>query len=232
MHITIISVIIGFMLAVQYNTIQSTETVESTDLWSVRQQLSDEKKQYSDLLKGISDANAIVRKYEEEEYTSPEMILADTVKQLQQQIGIESVEGPGLELIISPSKEAIAFGLELEEIPPLLLFRLVNDIYHYDGLYIEIDGQRLHYNSAIRDINGHTTINGVPISKTNCKIKIIGDNEEDVKKLYNYLSASSFTDEFYIDNLTLTIEEPKQSLTIQGSDVQVKTEYLQETKGD
>lgn len=232
MHITIISIIIGFMLAVQYNTVQNTEKVESTDLWSIRQQLSDEKKQYSNLLSEISDANAVVRKYEEEEYTNPELILSETLKELQQQVGIEAVRGPGLELKISTSSEAMALGVELKEIPPLLLIRLVNDIYRYNGLYIEINGQRLHYNSAIRDINGRTTINGVPISKTNITIKIIGDNEEDINRLYNYLLASSFTDEFYIDNLMLEINEPKQSVTIGSSDVLVKTEYLQETKGD
>ena len=232
MHITIISIIIGFMLAVQFNTVRNTEKVESTDLWSIRQQLSDEKKQYSNLLSEISDANAVVRKYEEEEYTNPELILSETLKELQQQVGIEAVRGPGLELKISSSSEAMALGVELKEIPPLLLIRLVNGIYRYNGLYIEINGQRMHYNSAIRDINGRTTINGVPISKTNFTVKIIGDNEEDINRLYNYLLASSFTDEFYIDNLMLEINEPKQSVTIGSSDVLVKTEYLQETKGD
>lgn len=232
MHITIISIIIGFMLAVQYNTVQNTEKLESTDLWSIRQQLSDEKKQYSNLLSEISDTNAVIQKYEEEDYMNPELILADTLKKLQEQAGIEAVEGPGLELKISASTEAIALGLELMEIPPLLLIRLVNDIYRYDGLYIEIDGQRIHYHSAIRDINGRTTINGVPISKSDVTIKIVGDNEEDIQKLYNYLLASSFQDEFYIDNLMLEIEEPKQSVMIDGSDVLVKTKYLQEVKGD
>lgn len=232
MHITIISIIIGFMLAIQYKAVQNTEKLESTDLWSIRQQLSDEKKQYSNLLREISEANGVIQKYEEVEFTNPEMILSDTLKELKQQAGLEEVRGPGLELNISTSAEAIALGLELKEIPPLLLIRLVNDIYRYNGLYIEIDGQRMHYNSAIRDINGRTTINGVPISKSDLTIKIIGDDERDIKKLYNYLLASSFTDEFYIDNLMLEIEEPKPSLTIDGSDVLVKTEYLQEAKGD
>lgn len=231
-HITIISIIIGFMLAVQYNTVQNTEKIESTDLWTIRQQLSDEKKQYSNLLTEISDANMVVRKYEEEEYTSPEMILSDTLGKLQQQIGLATVYGPGLELKVSVSPEAQALGLELKEIPPLLLIRLVNDIYRYNGLYIEIDGQRIHYNSAIRDINGRTTINGIPVSKSDFTIKVVGDDEGDINRLYNYLLASSFTDEFYIDNLTLQIEEPKQSVTINGSDISVKTEYLQEAKGD
>jgi len=232
MHITIISIIIGFMLAVQYKTVQNTEKLESTDLWTIRQQLSDEKNQYSHLLKEISEANGVIQKYEEEEHASPEIILSETLTELKQQIGTEAVEGPGLELKISPSAEAIAFGFEIKEIPPLLLIRLVNDIYRYNGLYIEIDGQRIHYNSAIRDINGRTTINGVPISNNDSTIKIIGDDEEDINRLYNYLLASSFTDEFYIDNLTLEIEEPKQSVKISSSNVQVKTEYLQETKGD
>ena len=232
LHITIISTIIGFMLAVQYNTVQNTEKVETTDIWEIRQQLSEEKKQYSELLEEIRKANAIVRQYEEEEISNPELILAETVEGLRKQIGIETVEGPGLEIEITPSEEAITLGYEINEIPPLLLIRLVNDIYRYNGKYIEIDGQRLGIYSAIRDINGRTTINGVAINKDNCVIKIVGQAEEDVQKLYNYLLSSTFMDEFYIDNLSLKINEPQSLVSVKGSDFNVITDHLQEVKGE
>lgn len=232
LHITIISMIIGFMLAVQYNTVQNTEKVVSTDIWEIRQQLSEEKKQYSVLLDEISEANTIVRQYEEDEITNPELILAETVEGLRKQIGTGAVEGPGLEIVISPSEEAVALGYELNEIPPLLLIRLVNDIYRYNGKYIEIDGQRLGINTAIRDINGRTTINGIPINKDYCVIKIVGQAEEDIQKLYNYLLSSTFMDEFYIDDLALKINEPKSLVNVKGSDITVITDYLQEDKGE
>lgn len=232
LHITIISIIIGFMLSVQYNTVQNIEKVESTDLWEIREQLSEEKKHYSQLLNEISSANLIIRQYEAEEYANPETILSDTLTGLREKVGMNEVEGPGLEMVINPSAEAIAFGLEIKEIPPLLLIRLVNDIYRHHGLYIEIDGQRVHYKSAIRDINGKTTVNGIPVSNVNNKIKVIGNNEEAVEKLYNYLLSSSYMDEFYIDNFSLEISKPQQSVAIVGSDIQVNTKYLQEGKGD
>ena len=65
-HITIISFIIGFMLAVQYNTVQNPEKQETIDVWEIRQDLSDEQKRHSQLLTEIRQAQDTVSKYEVE----------------------------------------------------------------------------------------------------------------------------------------------------------------------
>lgn len=231
-HITMISVIIGFMLAVQYNTVQSPAQKETTDVWEIRQQLAEEKRLHSQLLSSLREANDTIQQYENAESTNPELILSSTVDEMRKQLGIESVEGAGFTIHIRPSEEAIAYGYEIKEISPSLLIRLVNDIYRYKGQYVEIDGQRLTYASAIRDINGQTTVNGSPISRTDCIINVISTSEKDATKLYNHLLSSSFMDEFYIDNFSLTIEEPKQQMTISGASVQVDTLHLQEQKGE
>lgn len=43
-RITIISFIVGLMIAVQYNTIQKPESRDTRDIWEIRQELSEEKK--------------------------------------------------------------------------------------------------------------------------------------------------------------------------------------------
>ena len=177
-HITIISFIIGFMLAVQYNTVQNPEKQETVDVWEIRQDLSDEQKRHSQLLTEIRQAKDTVRKYEDEELDNPEAILAQTVSQLKEVAGVKRVTGPGIVLTISPSLEAMEFGYEINEIPPSLLIRLVNDIYRYKGHYVEIGGQRLIHSSAIRDINGKTTVGSVPLGKTAIEIKVITATEE------------------------------------------------------
>ncbi len=99
--------------------------------------------------------------------------------------------------------ELVQSGFPIKPISPELLYRLVNEINRFDGLYIEIDGQRIVHTTAIRDINGATTVNGIPISETNVEIKIITESFEKAEKLNNYLNVSSFKDAFYIDNLNL-----------------------------
>lgn len=219
------------MLAVQFNTTQSPESEMNADVWEIRQQLSDEKKLYSEYLQSLREANEKIAQYENSDVDSPEAILKQTLLQLQQQIGLEAVTGPGLEIVIQPSEEAKALGLEITDIPPSLLIRLVNDIYRYNGLYIEIDGKRLTYSSAIRDINGKTTVNSEPIDYTNTVVKVVGATEEDVAKLYNHLQASPFPDEFYIDNFSFDVKEPSV-IALNRVAVQLETQYLQEIEGD
>ena len=230
-HITIISIIVGFMLAVQFNTTQSPENEMNSDVWEIRQQLAEEKKLHSDYLLSIRNANDTISKYEDEEQQSPELILQQTLQSLREQIGSAQVEGPGLQISIEPSVEAKALSLPIGEIPPSLLIRLVNDIYRYNGLYIEIDGQRVTYSTAIRDINGKTTVNSVPIDYTNTVIKVVTASEEDIKKLYNHLQASPFADEFYIDNFSFEVGQPSV-VTLGRIALQLETQYLQELKGE
>ncbi|WP_413365347.1 DUF881 domain-containing protein [Lysinibacillus sp. 3P01SB] len=231
-HITVISFIIGFMLAVQYNTVQSPKKVETTDIWEIRQDLSDEKIRHSELLTQIRQAQETIRQYEDEELDNPEAILARTVDQLQASAGIKEISGPGLVMNIAPSQELMEFGYQVEEISPQLLIRLVNEIYRYKGHYLEIGGQRLVHSSAIRDINGKTTVNGTPIGKVDVEIKVVTDTEEEASKLYNYLLASSFMDEFFIDNMLLTVEAPQPSITVDATDLEIRSTYLTEYKGD
>lgn len=231
-HITVISMIIGFMLAVQYNTVRNPETVESTDIWEIRQSVADEKKLHSTLLEEIRVTQEVVQQYEDESATNPEAILAETVNQLKKTVGLNEVTGPGVMLNIGPAQELIDFGYEIKEIPPSLLIRLVNDIYRYNGKFVEIAGQRLTSFSAIRDINGQTTVNSVPIGRVNIDIKIVTESEEHATKLYNHLLASSFMDEFYIDNMALTAELPTTLITILGVNQIVDSEYLKEGKGE
>lgn len=232
-RITIVSTIVGFMIAVQYNTIQQPKERDTRDIWEIRQELSDEKKRHSELLTEISALNKIVEEYENNDTDSQALLLKNSVESLEQQAGIRSVSGPGVVLNIGPAMELIEFGYAIEPISPDLLIRLVNEIYRYKGLYIEIDGQRIVHTSAIRDINGVTKINGVPIDETNIEIRIITNSFENAEKLYSSLYASTFRDDFYLDNLNLVINEAQSYLTIGEYDDNLTNTYLVENgEGD
>ena len=216
------------MISVQYNTVQNPTTRDTRDIWAIRQELSQEKENHSRLLKEIATFNEFIEQYEENDKKSQGVLLNNTVEDLKRQIGLLAVTGPGLVLEISAATELIQFGYEIEPISPDLLIRLVNEIYRYDGLYIEIDGQRLTHTSAIRDINGVTTVNSVPIDETNIKINIITETFEKAEKLYGYLYASPFRDDFYLDNLNLSINGAQKNITIAEFDGQLSTDFLVE----
>lgn len=227
-NITIISFIIGFMLAVQYNTVQNPAERNTVDIWEIRQQLSVEKERHSELLTAISEVSETVDKYEDAEFNNPELLLQQTVDNLKRQAGILPTSGPGVTLTIEPAEELLQFGYEIMPISPELLIRLMNDLYRYNAQAIEIDGKRLTYNSAIRDINGETTVNGEPIDKANIELNIITQTFEQAQKLENHLLASTFQDEFYIDNLKLTVHAATDNVRINSTVIVQNSKHLSE----
>lgn len=231
-RITIVSFIVGLMIAVQYNTVQNPTTRDTRDIWAIRQELSEEKKRHSELLSEIETYNDLIKEYENNEKEQQADLLENTVEDLNEQVGLTSVTGPGVILNISPAIELINSGYSIENISPDLLIRLVNEIYHYNGLYVEIDGQRLTHTSAIREINGETTVNSVPID-TEVEMKVITDSYEKAEKLYGYLFASTFKDDFYLDNLNLTINKAQSDITIAPYDGKLSSQYLvEDNKGE
>ena len=57
--ITIVSFIIGFMLFVQYNTVQNPTIRDTKNIWEIRNELSEELKTHSQLLKAIGNVQVI-----------------------------------------------------------------------------------------------------------------------------------------------------------------------------
>ena len=220
------------MIAVQYNTVKQKPTERDTrDLWEIREELAKEKKQHSNLLEEIRSSNEVIQKYEATESTSPEIALNETINNLKHQIGLTEVVGPGLTIRIELAEELILMGYEIEEVSPDLLVQLINEIFMYNGIYMEIDGTRVVQTTAIRDINGQTTVNSIPLRTPPIEIRVGTSSFENAQKLYNHLMASSFMDSFYLDNFKLSINEPIERLKIKAYDNVLKNSYLTE-KGD
>ena len=206
---TLILLVVGFMLAVQYNTVQNPETRDTRDIWAIRQELAKEKLLHSELLSEVRILEETIGKYENMISDSPKAALNDTVEQLKKEIGLTEFVGPGLTITVEPSMESIAIGQTIDEISPDLLIRLINEINRFKAQAVDVDGKRIIYSSAIRDVNGNTTVNNLEVKRAPFTINVGVTTVEDAKKMYNHLEASSIGDDFFIDNLTLAIGEPK-----------------------
>ena len=230
---TIILLIVGFMVAVQYNTVKKPESRDTRDMWEIRQELSLEKELHSEMLTQIREVNKTITKYENLQSESPAKALNETLESLREEAGLTEVTGPGLELTIKPSLEGIALGQEVTSISPDLLVQLLNEINRFNGHDVSIDGKRIIHSSPIRDINGQTTVNSLIVRTPPFKVRIGNETIEDAEKLYNHLQSSMIADDFFIDNLTLTIGEPQDKIGIPAFDQSIKNKYLKNTsKGD
>ena len=151
---------------------------------------------------------------------------------MKKQAGLTNIIGPGLIVRVEPANELVVLGMPIEEVSPDLLNQLINDIFMYNGVHIEIDGNRIVQTSAIREINGQTTVNSRGLQKPPFNIYIGTSTFNHAQKLYNYLLASSLNDSFYIENCRLVIEQPIKRLSINAYDGKLINHYLIEDEGD
>lgn len=225
---TLVLLLIGFMIAVQYNSVENPKQRDTRDIWAIRQELAEEKKLHSELLSEIRELDRTISSYRSLSDSSTGRVLRDTVDKLHQKAGTTDIKGAGIVIEIRPSAESIAYGIPITSISSDLLTRFVNDVNRFKGIDMEIDGKRYNVMSSIRVINGSTSVNGLNVATPPFKIKIISQTISDSEKLYNYLLASSIHDDFYLDNLILDIHPPEKDVIIRGWPEKFENLYLNE----
>ncbi|WHY02295.1 DUF881 domain-containing protein [Neobacillus sp. DY30] len=223
-----ISAVIGFMIAIQFQTVKKPVERDTRDLWQLREAILREKELQSGLLTEIRSIEEKLLAYESKQKQSKEQALRDTIQELKNEAGMTNVTAPGLILVIEPIMEEIQIGVEITKaVSPELLKRLLNELNMYDAKYVSVDGQRIINTTVIRDINNETTIDGHALSSLPIEVKIGVDNMETAEKLYNQMKVSKAAEEFFIENLKLTITEPNSAITIPAYDNPIRIRYLE-----
>ena len=89
---TIVLLIIGFMAAVQYNTVQNPKERDTRDIWAIRHELATEKQLHSELLSEIRELDKTIYTYESLEDENTGLALMETVDKLYQQAGMTDID--------------------------------------------------------------------------------------------------------------------------------------------
>ncbi|PAE43287.1 DUF881 domain-containing protein [Bacillus sp. 7884-1] len=226
-----ISTVIGFMIAIQFQTVKEPVERDTRDLWQLREALLQEKELQSELVSEIRSNEEKLLAYESKQKQSKEQALRDTIKELKNEAGLTEVQVPGLTLKIQPILEDIQLGTPVsKDVSPELLKRLLNELNMYDAKYVSVDGQRIINTTVIRDINNETKVDGHAISSLPIEVKVGVDNIEIAEKLYNRIKASKATEEFFTENLKLVISEPTHEVTIPAYDNPIRIRFLESLK--
>ena len=206
-----VSIIIGFMLAIQFQTVQEPEVRDTRDTWELKADLLAEQKQQEDLLEEINTLEGQFVRYQTERSSSKETALRDTLEELKKEAGLTDVIGQGLVLTINPLPDDLLLNKPVEQISPALLKRLINELNKYDAEQISVNEERVINSTVIRDVNGITKIDGVSLNKFPIEIKVIAADND---KLGDRLKASQVLEELFMENLFLEISKPESSITI------------------
>lgn len=220
---SILTMIFGLMLAIQYQTIKKPIVRDTRDMWQLREDLKREQQLQVELLSEIRKYNKIIETYEAEENQNPEAALKETLNVLKQEAGLTEVTGSGIIITIDKLFSDDIIGAPIQNISPDLLKRLINELNSFDAEEISIQGRRLINSTVIRDINGQTKMDNYSLNTYPIEIKVISENAD---KLYNRMSASTTDEDFAIDNLSLTVSNPVDRITIPAYDDTIRVKNM------
>ncbi|CEG26736.1 YlxX [Bacillus sp. B-jedd] len=214
---SVVAGIIGFMIAIQFQTVKEPVERDTRDIWQLRQDLLKEKKLQSDLLSEIRSTEEKLAGYETERMNGKETVLKETLEELKGEAGLTEIKGPGIIITIEPVFEEIMLGEPASNtISPDLLKRLTNELNMYDAKYISIDGQRVINSTVIREVSSETRIDGHRLTTLPIEVKVAAENMHSAEKLSNRMKASQSAEEFFIENLRLTVSDPKSEIIIEA----------------
>ncbi|CRK80574.1 DUF881 domain-containing protein [Neobacillus massiliamazoniensis] len=225
---TLIAAIIGFMIAIQFQTVKKPIERDTRDIWQLRDALLKEKELQSNLLTEIRSNEKKLAAYDSKRKQSKEQALRDTLQELKQEAGLTEVTAPGIILKIEPVYEEIQLGKPVTKVvSPELLKRLLNELNMYGAKYVSIDGRRIINTTVIRDINSETKIDGHVIRSMPFEVRAAVDNMKAAEKLFNRMQVSKSTEEFFIENLRLTVTSPNPAVTVPAYDNPIRIKEME-----
>lgn len=228
---TLIATLVGFMIAIQFQTVKKPVERDTRDIWQLREALLKEKELQTNLLSEIRSNEEKLSAYESKRKQSKEQALKDTLQELRVEAGLTEKSGPGITLVIEPVLEDIQLGTPVHDtVSPELLQRLLNELNMYEAKYVAIDGQRIINTTVIRDINGVTKIDGHTIKGLPIEIKVGVDDMDTAQKLSDRMNVSKAKDEFFTESLKLSVSEANPNISIPAYDDSIRVKYLEPIK--
>ncbi|WP_110112917.1 DUF881 domain-containing protein [Bacillus sp. CGMCC 1.16541] len=218
---TIITFVIGLMIAVQFQTTKQPIVRDTRDAWELREDIKKEQELQTKILREIRTYDEQLRSYEAEQ--NNQQVLKDALNDLKKEAGLTELTGNGLVLTVEPLFDESLVGEKVEGISPELLKRLINELNSYNAREISIAGQRVIATTVIRDINGRTKVNDYWLTRFPFEIKVIA---KDANRLYNRMQVSNAMDDFAADNLRLTISEPLEEVAVPAYDQVVRIKNM------
>ncbi len=224
----IMTMIVGFMLAVQFHTNQEPIVRDTRDIWELRNDLESQKTTQQELFAEIYKYEQLIDEYSKSGTGGQLETLEETLADLKNDAGLTEVGGHGIELTIEPLlNDEELVGKPALSIHPELLRRLINELNGYGAEEISIDGERIISTTPIREVNGKTYINDKPISPLPVKVKVLS---RDSDKLHKEMLTSQSGEDFARENLLLS-PKPVDHVSLPAYSHQIRVKFMKE-KGE
>lgn len=230
--ISLVFLLVGMMMAIQFQTAQEPEKRDTRDLWEIRAELEQEQKTQQELYQQLAEVELTIDQYNKQSDREKIETLKSSLEDLREKAGLTEVTGGGVRITISPIFFESVSGQKYPSVTPELLSRLLNEINNYGATQVAIENERIVNVSPIRLVNGKTYVNNHPLPPLPIEIKVLSENP---KKMLDYVQVSQAKDNFAIEELELTAEVVDE-LTLPNYEAPIDLEGLEvkepEEKGD
>lgn len=206
--ITLSSLLVGYLLAIQYQSNQQASAKDNQDVSFLRQELQKKLENNSNLEEDIEKYQKLLRQYETSmEEADSFSIIEEEIERLQILVGESGVEGQGLLVRIEeiPYDENYEGNYFDSMVYDEDLRYLVNELFASGAKHISINGHRITPTTYIRSVGDEILIDTKPIS-TPYTIRAIGDPA----LLESSIKIKGFDEYFKIMNKNLSIERSDQ----------------------
>ncbi len=226
---TVILFIIGFMLAIQFQTTKEPTVRDTRDVRELRSHLNQERERHQQLVKEIEKTQSLLHQYEatiESREDDIVDVLEQQIEELRVQAGLSEASGKGVRITIDSLYSDQFFGQERRTPSPELFRFLVNELNIFGAKNIAIGNERIISTSAFRDVSGITYLNFKRLPPLPIEMKVLSDRAE---RLHNELLVSNSIEEFEIGGFTLTFEL-EDELVLPAYEQTPRVRFMEEMK--
>ncbi len=225
----IVTCIIGFMLAVQFQSTQEPVIRDTRDILELRRELQAEQERRQQLNSEIDKAQALLLQYERSAENREEDlidVLTQQVEELRINAGLEQLSGEGLIITIDSLYHDQFFGQSKRTPPSEVMRYLVNELNIYGAEEIAVGNERIISTSAFRDVNEITYLNNRRLPPLPLQVKVLSDKSE---SLHNQMVVSASLEYLEIRGFSLTVEMVDE-VEIPAYDQTRRVRYMEEVK--
>ncbi|SDY75857.1 Uncharacterized conserved protein YlxW, UPF0749 family [Evansella caseinilytica] len=221
---TCVTTIIGFMVAVQFQTTKEPEVRDTRNIMELRQALTMEKERQKELNEEIEKQMELL--YQLQQTEDVEEVMADTIDELREKAGITEVNGQGVVVEISPMFDEYYSGGSIRSVPPYLLRMLINELNINGAKEIAVGHQRIVSTTAIREANGVTLVNSSRMTQFPLEVRVLTDDPEG---LHHAIMSSQSKEFFSYENLSVQ-SEPVDQVTLPPYERTLRVRYMEQLK--
>ncbi|WP_089737727.1 DUF881 domain-containing protein [Gracilibacillus ureilyticus] len=202
--ISSICFIIGFMIAILFETNQSVELRDTRDSWEIRTALQQEQEIQQNLYNEIAASEALLQEYEKQPERQQMESLTESIELLKEQAGLTEIQGSGVIVTLQPIFQMDDSYQEYPELTAELLQFLINQLNDYGAAHMAIEQERLINITPIRNVNGRVYVNNSPIGSLPVEIYVLTDDPE---RMINHIEVSESNDYFALENMEIITEQ-------------------------